>query len=134
MPARNMMHPPSSDAILAAADAAFDGLPDEFRDLTGGVVFTVQDFADRETLTKMGIANPYELLGLFQGVPYAVREGYGGPLEPTMIFLYAQPIIAFWRARDDSLEDIVRHVLIHEIGHHFGLSDDDMHAIEDAAD
>ena len=125
---------PSLDHLQALAEAAFAGLPEEFRELTGGVLFMVQDFPDRETISGLGLKNGYELLGLFHGAPLAVHEANrAGPL-PTMIFLYRLPILDYWRRGGGELPDIVRHVLIHEIGHHFGLSDADMHAIEAEAD
>jgi len=124
-------HEPSLDDLHAMAEEAFAGLPAEFRDLTGDIVFTVQDFPDREMVARLGLRNGYELLGLFHGAPLSAHEANrAGPL-PTMIFLFRRPILQYWRREGGELFDIVRHVLIHEIGHHFGLSDDDMEAIED---
>jgi predicted Zn-dependent protease with MMP-like domain len=127
-------HEPSLDDLQAMAEEAFAGLPEEFRDLTGDIVFTVQDFPDRETIAGLGLRTGYELLGLFRGAPLSAHEANrAGPL-PTMIFLFARPILNYWRRDGGALSDIVRHVLIHEIGHHFGLSDDDMEAIEGEED
>lgn len=125
---------PSLDDIAALAQAAFAELPEKFRGLTGGIVFQVQDFPDAEIIRDLGLGSGYELLGLFHGVPLAVHvANLAGP-EPTTISLYRRPILNFWRHGHDSLADIVRNVLVHEIGHHFGLSDADMEAIEAAAD
>ena len=123
-------HEPSLDDLQEMAEQAFAGLPAQFRDLTGGIVFTVQEFPDREMIARMGLRTGYELLGLFHGVPLAAREANRGGPDPTMIFLFRRPILNYWRREGGELFEIVRHVLIHEIGHHFGLSDDDMEAIE----
>lgn len=134
-----MPHPPATplpslDALEALARAAFAALPEEFRALTGDIVFAVQDFPSDETISDLGLRSGYELLGLFQGVPLAAHlANLAGP-EPTMIFLYRRPILNFWRTGGGELADIVRNVLIHEIGHHFGFSDEDMERIEAATD
>ncbi len=125
---------PSLDDLEGLARAAFDGLPAEFRALTGNIVFAIQDFPEREVLAGLGMTSGYQLLGLFHGVPYAVHAANMAGPEPTRIFLYRKPILRFWQNSDDSLQDIVRHVLIHEIGHHFGFSDADMEKIDAAAD
>lgn len=125
---------PSLDDIEALARAAFDGLPAEFRALTGNILFAVQDFPEREVLAGLGLTSGYQLLGLFHGVPYAVHAANMAGPDPTRIFLYRKPILRFWQTSEDSLADIVRHVLVHEIGHHFGFSDADMEALETAAD
>jgi len=127
-------HLPTLDELEAMADAAFAGLPEEFRALTGGIVFAVRDFPDPETIADLGLESGYELLGLFHGAPLSARTANMTMSGPTMISLYRKPILALWRESGNALGDIVRHVLIHEIGHHFGLSDDDMESIEAAAD
>lgn len=127
-------HEPSLDDLQAMAEAAFEGLPEEIRELTGGIVFTVQEFPDREMVSGMRLRTGYELLGLFRGQPLAAREANMAGLNPTMIFLFRRPILNFWRREGGQLSDIVRHVLIHEIGHNFGLSDADMEAIEGEGD
>jgi len=125
---------PSLDDIGALARAAFAALPDEFRALTGDIVFAVQDFPDAETVAELDLGEDEDLLGLFHGAPLSAQiANMAGP-EPTMIFLYRKPILDFWAEGDEDLAHIVRHVLVHEIGHHFGLSDADMEAIEAAAD
>ena len=134
-----MPHPPATplpslDDLEAMARAAFAALPDEFRALTGNIVFAVQDFPDDETIGGLGLRSGYELLGLFHGVPFAAHLANQAGPEPTRIFLYRKPILNFWHTGGGDLADIVRNVLIHEIGHHFGFSDDDMERIEAAAD
>ncbi|WP_136659694.1 metallopeptidase family protein [Nitratireductor sp. XY-223] len=114
---------------------AFDGLPQEFRSLCSDIQITVADFAEKDVLKSLDLASPFDLLGLFQGIGMAqgateIRTGQ----MPNRIWLYRRAILEYWIEREESLDTIVRHVLIHEIGHHFGLSDDDMEAIEAEAD
>jgi predicted Zn-dependent protease with MMP-like domain len=122
---------PSLDDIEALARDGFDALPKEFRALCGELVFMVQDFPDDALLDDLELESPYDLLGLFQGADLASREGGRHAPDPTMIFLYRRPILDYWAEHAESLGHIVRHVLIHEIGHHFGLSDEAMEAIEE---
>ena len=122
---------PSLDEIEQLAVEAFATLPDEFRSLTGGVVFMVQEFPDKDVIDDMDLESEFEILGLFSGPDLADIEGGSNAPQPTMIFLYRRPILDYWAEHPESLGHIVRHVLIHEIGHHFGLSDDDMEAIEE---
>ena len=91
----------------------------------------VQDFPDDDVIEEMELETGFDILGLFQGPDLATRQGAGQSGGPTMIFLYRRPILDYWAEHEETLGDIVRHVLIHEIGHHFGLSDEDMHEIED---
>ena len=126
---------PSLDDFATIARAAFDALPEPFRSAAGEVVLRIDDFADEETLSAVDVEDPFELTGLYHGVDIGRREGLGPATEPSRIFLYRRPILDEWCERGDiGLSDLIAHVLIHEIGHHFGLSDDDIHAIEDAAD
>ncbi|WP_374532239.1 metallopeptidase family protein [Phenylobacterium sp.] len=126
---------PSLDDLAALAEAAFAALPEDFRRLTGDVVFRVDDFASDEVLDELGIEDPFELTGLYSGVHIGHRSVLDPSPGPSRIFLYRRAILDEWAARGDiSLADLVGHVLVHEIGHHFGLSDDDIHAIEDAAE
>jgi predicted Zn-dependent protease with MMP-like domain len=126
---------PSLDDIAALAEAAFAELPAKFRQLAGEVVFRVDDFAGEEMLEDLGIEDPFELTGLYQGVDLARRSHLGPAPEPARVFLYRRPILDEWAERGDvSLAALVTHVLVHEIGHHFGLSDDDIEAIEAKAD
>jgi hypothetical protein len=125
---------PSLDDFAALAKAAFDGLPEEFRRLTGDVVFRVDDFATDEVLDSLGIEDPFELTGLYQGVDLSRRSVLDVGAQPSMVFLYRRPILDEWCERGDvALGALIEHVLVHEIGHHFGLSDDDIHRIEDEA-
>jgi len=125
---------PSLDDFAIVARAAFDALPEPFRSAAGEVVLRIDDFADEETLASVGVEDPFELTGLYHGVDIGRREGLGPAAEPSRVFLYRRPILDEWCERGDiGLSDLIAHVLIHEIGHHFGLSDDDIHAIEDEA-
>jgi predicted Zn-dependent protease with MMP-like domain len=116
------------------AGQAFSSLPEEFRALTGDVVFVVQDFPEEEVLRDMELQSEFDILGLFQGPDLGARAANDGALDPTMILLYRRPILDYWAEHEEKLGDVVRHVVVHEIGHHFGLSDDQMEAIEEAAD
>ena len=124
--------PPSLDVFEQLAEAAFAGLPEQFRTLTGDVLFAVADFPDDDMLDDLGLESPFDLLGLFEGA--GLTELGVTPQTGTMpnrVWLFRRPILDFWAEQaDDTLGDIVAHVLVHEIGHHFGLSDDDMEAIE----
>ena len=124
---------PSLTDIEDLAAVAFEGLPEDFRDLCGNVVIKVTEFPAEDVLREMD-AGPFDLLGLFQGVGLA-QDGATpetGRL-PNMVFLYRRAILDYWAEHEDSLGAVVTHVLVHEIGHHFGLSDDDMYGIEDRA-
>jgi predicted Zn-dependent protease with MMP-like domain len=121
---------PSLDDIETLAREGFASLPHDFRALTGEIVFMVQDFPDDEVIEDMELESGFDILGLFQGPDLAAREGASSSHHPTMIFLYRRPILDYWAEHGEPLGHIVRHVLIHEIGHHFGLSDDDMDGIE----
>jgi predicted Zn-dependent protease with MMP-like domain len=122
---------PTLDDIEAIAREAFGALPEEFRALTGDVAFLVQDFPDEDVMEALELDTEFDILGLFSGPDLATRESASGAAHQTMIFLYRRPILDYWCENEDGLGHIVRHVLIHEIGHHFGLSDDDMDAIEE---
>ena len=117
------------------AARAYARLPKRFRDLCDGLVIRVDDFPAQDVLDEMKAESEFDLLGLFQGVglPFRSESGMTGDM-PNMIWLYRRPILDYWAEHDDSLGSIVTHVLVHEIGHHFGLSDEDMEAIEQSAD
>jgi predicted Zn-dependent protease with MMP-like domain len=125
---------PSLAEMEAMALEIFERLPKRFRDLCEGVIIRVDDFPTDEVLDEMNAASEFDLLGLFQGVGLPVRSNDDIARLPTMVGLYRRPILDYWAEHEETLDHIVRHVLIHEIGHHFGLSDDDMEAIEAAAD
>jgi len=115
------------------ADAAMARLPDPFRGLLDGVVVRVEDFAEEEVLAELGIEDPFELTGLYSGRPVGEQTNMAaGELMPV-IHLYRRPLLDEWVETGVSLEALITHVIVHEVGHHFGLSDEDMHAIEDQA-
>ena len=124
---------PDAAMLEAAARATIARLPAEFRAHLGDVVLLVEEWADAETLDALGIEDPIELTGLYSGRPMGEKSSFALPEPPDRIHLYRQPILAEWCETGVRLDDLVAHVTIHEIGHHFGLSDDDMHALEDAA-
>ncbi|MDB5444751.1 MAG: hypothetical protein JWQ97_68 [Phenylobacterium sp.] len=125
---------PSLDDMAALAEAAFAALPEGFRKLAGEVLFRVEDFAEEEVLAELGIEDPFDLTGLYQGLDLARRSVLGQAPQPSMVFLYRRPILDEWAERGDvSLEELVGHVLVHEIGHHFGLSDAQIDGIEAGA-
>ena len=129
------MAAPSLDEIAALAEAAFAELPAAFRKQAGEIVFRIDDFAHDSVLDDLGIEDPFELTGLYQGVDLGQRSVLDPSPEPARVFLYRRPILDEWAERGDvTLADLVTHVLVHEIGHHFGLSDDDIEAIEAGAD
>jgi predicted Zn-dependent protease with MMP-like domain len=124
--------PPSADEIEAIARAALDALPQPFVDSIPDVVLLIEDFADDETLEAMQIEDPFELTGIYEGVPLTERSVEQSGTLPDRIRLFRRPILDEWAGGGDTLEHLVAHVLIHEVGHHFGLSDEDMHALEEA--
>jgi predicted Zn-dependent protease with MMP-like domain len=122
---------PSLEDIDAIARRAFELLPEEFRRLCESIVIQIIDFPDEATLDEMNLQTEFDLLGLFRGHGLAQSDAAppSGAL-PNMIWLYRRPLLDYWCEGEDTLEEVVAHVLIHEIGHHFGLSDDDMAEIE----
>lgn len=125
--------PGLEDFDLMARDA-FAELPEDFRRLCEGVVIRVEDFPDDETLDEMDCETEFDLLGLFRGRGLAQGAASMQTGEfPNMIWLYRRPILDFWAQQEETLGAVVTHVLVHEIGHHFGLSDEDMEAIEASA-
>jgi predicted Zn-dependent protease with MMP-like domain len=122
---------PSLDEFEQMADEAYRQLPEQFRALCKDLVIRVTEYATEEVLDSMGIESELDLMGLFQGVglPFQSESGTTGQM-PNMVWLYRVPMLLYWAEHDETLASIVTHVLIHEIGHHFGLSDDDIAAIE----
>ena len=125
---------PSLDDFAALADAAFKTLPQPFKRLAGEVKMVVEDFATEEVLDEMGIQDPFELTGLYQGVDLTDRSVLDPVPHLSQVFLYRRPILDEWAERGDvTLGELITNVLVHEIGHHFGLSDADIHRAEDQA-
>lgn len=125
---------PSLEDFEALAETGYAGLPEEFRRLVGEIQIRVAEFPEDEVLDDLGIESEFGILGLFQGIglAHAAAVAETGRM-PNMIWLYRRPILDYWAENEETLGGIVSHVLIHEIGHHFGLSDEDMDAIEAAA-
>ncbi|MBL8567022.1 MAG: metallopeptidase family protein [Hyphomicrobiaceae bacterium] len=122
---------PSLEILERLAAEAWERLPREFRQVCGDVVIRIEDFATDEALDSVEVEDPFELMGLYQGVSLDRKSTGDMPREPDMVFLYRRAILDYWaEAGDEALGDIVTHVLVHEIGHHFGLSDEDMERIE----
>lgn len=124
---------PSAERMETLARAALARIPDPFAQHLSDVVLIVEDFADEETLREMGMADPFELTGLYSGRPVGEKSSFDVAAMPDTIHLYRRPLLDEWCETGVSLEALVTHVVVHEVGHHFGLSDDDMHALEDAA-
>ncbi|MBW0143780.1 metallopeptidase family protein [Sphingomicrobium clamense] len=123
---------PSAEEMEAIARAAMEGLPEPFAQHLGAVVLQVEEFADAETLKAMEIENPFELTGIYEGLPINERSVEHSGTMPDRVRLFRRPILDEWAERgNERLDHLVRHVLIHEIGHHFGFSDEDMHALEE---
>jgi predicted Zn-dependent protease with MMP-like domain len=125
---------PSLAEFEVLAGEVFRRLPQKFRDLCAGLVIQVDDFPSEEVLDAMGAESDFDLLGLFRGVGLPFRSESDPVQMPNMIWLYRRPILDYWAEHEETLGAIVQHVLVHEIGHHFGLSDGDMAAIENAAE
>lgn len=121
---------PSLTEFEQLAAQAWEKLPAEFRTMAGDVVIRVEDFATDEILDDLGIEDPFELTGLYQGVSLDQKSVSDIPREPDMVFLYRRPILDEWCAGEEELGHLIAHVLIHEIGHHFGFSDEDMEDVE----
>ncbi len=116
----------------ASAKRSLAALPEQFRQYLGDVVVRVQDVADAEMLKSVGLTHPMQLSGLYSGRPIDTKSVWDIPSgTPDRIYLFRLPILAEARDKDIALDRLIHHVMIHEIGHHFGLSDDDMHALED---
>ncbi len=126
----NKLEAPSLAGLEAIADAAYARLPARFRALTGDLLIRVEDFPTDEVLDSLDIESPFDLLGLYSGIDLARKSVSDVPSVPDMVFLYRRPILDYWAEHEETLGAIITHVLVHEIGHHFGLSDADMERIE----
>jgi predicted Zn-dependent protease with MMP-like domain len=124
---------PSLAEMETMAHEIFECLPKRFREICEGLIIRVDDFPTEEVLDEMEAESEFDLLGLFQGMGLPHQSNSDVARLPNMVWLYRRPILDYWAEHEDMLGDIVRHVLIHEIGHHFGLSDDDMAEIEAGA-
>ena len=129
---RRFGNPPSADEMEAIARQAMLSLPEPFASHLSDVVLLVEEFADDRTLDAMGIEDPFDLTGIYEGIPLTERSVDQSGTLPDKIRLFRRPILDEWAGGEDSLEHLVAHVLVHEVGHHFGLSDEDMHALEEA--
>ena len=139
IPARSAQHwrdktAPTLADIEALAASAWDRLPHEFRSLCGDLVIRVEDFALDEVLDELDLESPFDLMGLYQGTSMARQSVSDVPQGPDMVFLYRRAMLDYWADSEETLGGLVTHVLVHEIGHHFGLSDEDMERIEEEAD
>lgn len=125
----------SAAEIEEMARATLEGLPRHFSEYLGDILLQIEDYADAETLAAVGLTHREELSGIYEGIPLHLKSIEQSGTLPDRIRLFRMPILAEWQDRGDiTLERLVAHVTIHEVGHHFGLSDDDMHALEDAAE
>jgi predicted Zn-dependent protease with MMP-like domain len=127
MPSRE---PETQQEFETVAAEVWANLPAQFREIVGNLAIQIVDFADRATLRHMDIPDPYGLLGLYHGVGLPFKSVGDLPYGPDLIFLYRMPILAYAEDEGEPVAEVIRHVLIHEIGHHFGFSDEDMEAIE----
>ena len=131
--AQRQTYAPDAAEIERLADAAIARLPDGFRRHLEGVVLRVDDFAEDEVLAQLGLDDPFDLTGLYTGRPIGERSSMHSGELPAMIHLYRRPLLDEWAETGVGLEELITHVIVHEVGHHFGFSDAQMHAIEDQA-
>jgi len=127
---RGFNRPPSLDDFAGLVDAALRSIPEPWRGHLSNVPVRVEEFCDEETEREMGLESPFDLLGLYRGVSLDRKSLSDPSAEIDLIFLYRRPILDYWCETGEDLTRIVRHVLIHEVGHHFGLSDEDIDRIE----
>jgi predicted Zn-dependent protease with MMP-like domain len=129
------MSAPTLDDIERLARAAFERLPAAFRARCGEIMFRVEDFPDDDVMDEMDLETPFDIMGLFQGVGLTAKsESDPIPREPNIVTLYRRPLLDEWCEGEATLGEVVTHVLVHEIGHHFGFSDEDMERIEAEVD
>jgi len=127
---RRFDQPPSAEEMAAIAEEAMAMIPDVLRRHVRGIAILVEDFPEAEVLEEMGIDDWFGLLGLYQGISLDQASVTDSPGDLNRIYLYRRPLLDAWAAGEDTLEDLVANTIIHEIGHHFGLSDDDMERLE----
>lgn len=125
---------PTLEEFETVAARAFDSIPAELRRHVQNVVVQIEDFPDEDTEREMNLESPFDILGLYRGIGLPFQSMTHPHPEPEMIFLYRRPILDYWCETGEDLTHVIRHVLIHEIGHHFGFSDDDMDALEQQAE
>lgn len=129
----NKLEAPTLAEFEDIAAAAYRRLPSRFRALTGELLIRIEDFPTDDVLDSLGIQSAFDLLGLYQGVDLSQKSVFDSGSIPDMVFLYRRPILDYWAEHEETLGAIITHVLVHEIGHHFGLSDADMERIEQEA-
>ena len=132
-----MMHErsgPTREQMQVMAERVVAALPEQFRAEMGEIVMRVEDFASPEQLASVELSDKWELTGLYEGEALPDRSVWQSHRMPARIWLFREPLIAEWRETGVRMDDLVRHVVIHEAGHHFGFSDDDMHALEEDDD
>jgi predicted Zn-dependent protease with MMP-like domain len=134
MPRSRFAAPPSLDDIAEMAEQALATIPKSLRNRASGVVIQTLDFPDEETEREMELESPFDLLGLYVGTPFGDQSVTETRSHVDVIQLYRRPILDYWCESGENLAHLVRHVLIHEIGHHFGFSDEDMEALEEQGD
>lgn len=125
---------PTETEIEAIARRTLDRLPSPFAESLGDIVLRIESVADPDTARSVGLSHPMQLSGLYEGISLNHQSVSHSGTLPERITLYSRPIVAEWRSTPVSLEQLVSHIVIHEVGHHFGFSDDDMHALEDEAE
>jgi predicted Zn-dependent protease with MMP-like domain len=129
--ARRFDHPPSAEEIEAIARDAIERLPEPFASHLSHVVLQIDEYADDDLLAEMGIDHPLDLTGVYEGIPIGQKSVETSGALPDRIRLFRQAILAEWAEEGEPFEHLVRHIVVHEVGHHFGLSDEDMHELED---
>jgi predicted Zn-dependent protease with MMP-like domain len=134
MTAEAKILPPSLDDFVVLAHEAMDLIPPALKDFAKDVVIHVTEFPDDEVCSEMGLESPFDIMGLYHGTAVGEKSIEASGTMPDQVFLYRRPILDYWAETGEDLRHVVRHVLIHEIGHHFGFSDDDMELLEQQAE